>query len=164
MDFIELAQKLKELKLTQPSAVALSKPGHDANPEDGFLTTMDIGNGVQIGTYMINTEAVMTRVQKLKFGDNLEVRRSDKKFAFDCGWRILENKCVREAVPGKRGLQKLTVVTWGLETIEIEPGDPTVHHTVMRKRYNFRVPGNRGVCVYKLKSETQQSKPSRNTR
>jgi hypothetical protein len=152
MDFIEFAQKLNELKETKPSVTALSTPRHTENPEDGFITITDIGNGVQIATYMINTEPKQKGVQNLKFGDNLEVRRSDKKFAFDCGWRILQNVCVREAVPDKPGLQKLTIVSWGLETIEIEPGDDTIYHTVMRKRYNTIVAGNRGRCINKIKS------------
>jgi hypothetical protein len=162
LEFIELARKLQHLQTIEPDLVALSKPGHDENPEDGYDNEiMDLNiviNGVRLGGYLINTEAKMKNVQNLKFGDNLAVRRNDKKFAFDCGWRILENVCIRQATPEKRGLHWLLIATWGLQTIEREIGDPTVHHTVMRKMYKYTIPGTRGVCVYKLRSGSWRNK------
>jgi len=155
IDLLTLCQLVKRAKGAVPNAVAISNRCHAENPEDGydedFMQLNVTIDGYRIGRRFINTEKKQTNVQSLKFGDHLHVRDNDP-YVMECGWIILENTLVREATPERRGLHSLLIATSGLRNVERDRNDPTIHHTVMQKLYNYRIPGNKGRCVYKFKS------------
>lgn len=155
----DICNKLSVLPTIQPSKVAFSNIGHRENPEDGFdddIMNLEITiQGVLIGSYIINTEAKEQNVQNLRYGDDLCFRdvRKERKLYFDCGWRILDNICEREATPQRRGRQRLIITLLGpIQRIERNQDvyGMYTHNTVLATRYNKKET-QQGRCVYSLK-------------